>query len=208
MVALWIILGILAAVGALVAVALVLPVDVLFLLDEEQGFAIRYRFLGKKYGEESNPKSPIVRGLKRTLGLSHLESVKTIRGAVEHHGAAVTLRETMATFADLIEQVFAILKRCRIARCKAIFIAGGEDAPLDYGIACAVIYPLVSYFETMRQLSPRAEEIRIECDYDRPESGMELELAVRIHLGHVLRAFMKIVKKNVEKELSEEGYGK
>ena len=63
-------------------------------------------------------------------------------------------------------------------------------------------------YKLQQLVSMEAEEIRIECDYDRPESGMELELAVRIHLGHLLRAFMKIVKKNVEKELSEEGYGK
>lgn len=201
MVALWIILGILAAIALILGIILALPVDVLFLLDEENGFRILYRFLGKRYGEERNPNNPIVKGLKRVLGLSHLDSVKTIRSTVENHGAAVTLKETLATLWDLIERILWILQYCSISKCRIISICGGEDAPLDYGTSCAVIYPLVSYFESVARLRPRNKEVRIQCDYDRPEGSLELEIAVRVHILHVLRALLHIIKKNVEKEL-------
>ncbi len=203
MVALWIILGILAAMMLLLVVFLLLPVDLLFLLDEEQGFALRFRFLGKVFGEEerSGPENLIAKSFKKVLGISHLESVKSIRSTVEAHGAAATLQETVGTLMDLIERVFWLLKRCKIARCKIVSICGGEDAPLDYGTSCAVIYPLVSYFEAVGHLRPRNKEVRIFCDYDRPESALELEVAVRIHLWYLVRALLHIIKKNVEKEV-------
>lgn len=206
MIALWIILGILAAIALIVGIICALPVDVLFLLDEAHGFRILYRFLGKLYGEKPNPKSPIIRGLKKTLRLSHLESVETIQKTVEHHGAAATLKETLQTLADLLGRILWILRYCRIIKCRIHSVSGGEDAPLDYGTACAVIYPLVTYFESAARLRPRAEEICIECDYERSEGFLEAEIVVRVHILHILRGLCYIIRKNVEREvLSAEG---
>ncbi len=206
MVALWIILSILAAIALIIGILLALPVDVLFLMDEEQGFAIRYRFLGKLYGENPNPNNPIIKGLKKTLRLSHLESVQTIQKTVEANGAAVTVRETVQTLVDLLNRVIWILRYCRIPKCRIHSVCGGEDAPLDYGTSCAVIYPLVTYFESVAHLRPRAEEICIECDYERAEGYLELEIVVRVHILHILRGLWYIIKKNVEREvLSAEG---
>lgn len=53
MVALWISLGILALIILLLSAVLALPVDLLFFLDQAQGFRIRYRLLGKIYGEDA-----------------------------------------------------------------------------------------------------------------------------------------------------------
>ena len=109
MIVVWILLGILALIILLAGVVLLLPADVLFLLDEREGFRIRYRFLGKLYGEEPEeaepkPENPIIKSLKKSLGLSHLESVQSIRSAVETHGAAVTIQETVATLRDLTDE--------------------------------------------------------------------------------------------------------
>ena len=90
MIAVWILLGVLAAVVLLCSILLMAPIEVRFLLDEPQGFRIRYRLLGKIYGEDAkaqskkkkakgqNPKvkkkskpNPIVEGLKKALGLEH-----------------------------------------------------------------------------------------------------------------------------------------
>lgn len=209
MIVVWILLGILALISLLAGVALLLPADVLFLLDGQEGFRIRYRFLGKFFGEEAEeaepkPKAenPIIKSLKRSLGLSHLESVRSIRDAVETHGAGVTIQQTAATLRDLIDRVFWILKRCTIRRFKIASICGGEDAPLDYGTSCAVIYPLVSYLEAAARLRPRAEEIEIYCDDARQESVLEFHIEVRVYVWHILHALLHIIKKNVEKDLS------
>ena len=205
MVALWIILGILAAIVLLFGLVLLLPVDLLFLLDEKEGFSFRIRLLGLVFGggekEKSGPENPIVASIKKALGISHLESTASLRSAVEKQGATETVQETVKTLMDLIERVFWLLKRCRIAGCRLIFTAGGEDAPLDYGAACAVIYPLVAYFEGAGHLRARDKEVRILCDYDRPESALEGQVAVRVHIWYLVRALLHIIKKNVEKQI-------
>jgi hypothetical protein len=127
---------------------------------------------------------------------------------VETQGASETLQQTIQTLTDLIERVFWLLKRCRIVGCRLIFTAGGEDAPLDYGTACAVIYPLVAYFEGACRLRARNKEVRILCDYDRPESTLEGQIAVRVHIWYLACALLHIIKKNVQKELSEDRNGK
>ena len=208
MIALWILLGILALIVLLLSAALVLPVDVLFLLDPAEGFRIRYRLLGKLYGEEAKeqkPKekskpNPIIESLKKSLGLEHLGSVEKIKASLEKKGTSETLKDTIGAFWDLLDRVFWILKRCRIIRFKIAAYCGGEDAPLDYGTACAVIYPLASYLESAVGLRPRAEELIIACDDARQQTELEAEIFVRVRVVHILRALLHIILKNMEKQ--------
>lgn len=203
MVALWIILGVVAAIVLLLGLILLMPIDLLFILDEKEGFALRIRLLGMIFGggEEADAENSLVKAVKKALGLSHLESTDSLRSAVKKQGATETLQETVKTLMDLIERAFWLLKRCRIAACRLTFTAGGEDAPLEYGTACAVIYPLVAFLEGAGRLKPRNKEVRILCDYDRPESILEGQIAVRVHIWYLARALMHIIKKNVEKQV-------
>ncbi len=211
MITLWISLGILALIVLLLSAVLLLPVDLLLLLDQAQGFRIRYRLMGKIYGEEAKeqkPKAkkkskpnPIIEGLKRSLGIEHLGSVEKIKESLQSKGAEATLKDTISAFWELLDRIFWILKRCRITRFKIAAYCGGEDAPLDYGTACAVVYPLVSYLESAVGLRPKAEEIIIACDDERQQTELELEIFVRVRVAHILRALLHIILKNIEKEV-------
>ena len=207
MIALWIVLGILALIVLLIAGGILLPVDLLLSLDQAKGFRIRYRLLGKIYGDEAKeqkPKkkkkpNPIVESFKKSLGLEHLGSVDKLKSSLMRKGASETLKDTVLAFWEILDRIFWILKRCRITRCKVAVLCGGEDAPLDYGTACAVVYPLISYLESAAGLRPKAEKITILCDDDRQETILELEIFVRVRVVHILRALLHIIFKNVEK---------
>ncbi len=211
MIALWISLGILALIILLLSAVLALPVDLLFFLDPSQGFRIRYRLLGKIYGEDAKkqkPKvkkkskpNPIIESLKKSLGIEHLGSVEKLKDSLNRKGAEATLKDTIGAVWELLDRVFWILKRCRIIRCKIAVYCGGEDAPLDYGTACAVVYPLVSYLESAAGLRPKAEELIILCDDERQQTELELEIFVRVRVVHILRALLHIIRKNIEKDV-------
>lgn len=213
MIALWIILGILALIVLLIAAVLLLPVDVLLFLDRADGFRIRYRLLGKIYGEQAKAAgkkkpskkkkkpNPIIEGLKRSLGLEHIGSVDKLKQSLQSKGTSATLKDTVGAVWEILDRVFWILKRCRIIRCKIAALCGGEDAPLDYGTACAVVYPLVSYLESAAALRPKAEEIIIACEDDLQETFLEFEIFARVRVVHILRALLHIIRKNVEKEI-------
>ena len=211
MIALWILLGILALIILSAVVVLALPVDLLFFLDSAEGFRICYRLLGKIYGEDAKkqkPKekkkskpNPIIESLKKSLGIEHLGSVEKIKESLERKGTEATLKDTIGAVWELLDRVFWILKRCRIIRFKIAAYCGGEDAPLDYGTACAVIYPLVSYLESAAGLRPKAEELTIVCDDDRQQTALELEIFVRVRVVHILWALLHIIRKNIEKDV-------
>lgn len=200
----WILAGLLLLLSAL----LLLSVDLLLRADGVKGFRIRVRILGislggKKKPKKKKPEGAWVKELKKFLGLSHLGNADTIRSTVESHGFTVTLKDTVETFFQLLDRVFWILKRCKIPYCRITAVSGGEDAALDYGIACATLYPLGGYLQERIGMNPKKLKMDIRCDYGLPEGQFELELALRIRVIHGLRAFLHIIKKNIEKDLNE-----
>lgn len=197
----WIVAGLLLL---LLATSL-LPVDLLLQSDGVEGFRIRVRILGitfggkprKKNEKEKKPENAFIKALKKSLGLSHLESGEAVRSSVQSHGFTATLQETVETFFLLLDRVLWLLKRCKVPYCRITAVSAGEDAALDYGIACATLYPLAGYLQERMGMNPKKLEMEIRCDYSLPEGRFELDLAVRIRIYHVLFSLMHIIMKNL-----------
>ena len=56
----WIFLGILLFIATLITVILLLPVYIIIKSDENGELVLLYKFVGKTFGEEPDPKNPIV----------------------------------------------------------------------------------------------------------------------------------------------------
>ncbi len=210
MVVLKIIGWILASLALLLVLVLMLPVDLLLQSDGVKGFRVKVRILGLTFGEnpkkekakkEKKPESAFVKAIKRSLGLSHLGSIEDARNSIEKRGFAETVTETAKIFMLLLDRVLWLVKRCRVLYCRITAVSGGDTAALDYGIACAVLYPLSSYLQERMRLNPKRLKLDLRCDHTRPEGQFELDLAVRLRVIHSLRALMHIIKKNIEKEI-------
>ena len=63
MLALKIIAIVIAVICLIIAILLMLPVDILIFADDKNGFKLLYRFLGKLYGEDPDPKNVIIKGV-------------------------------------------------------------------------------------------------------------------------------------------------
>ncbi len=199
---------VLAVLLLLIAALLLLPVDLLLITDEEKGFHLHVRFLGivfsgKEKKKEKSPKQEnfLAKALKKTLGISHLESLKTIGSSLEEQGVTVTLQETVKTFFLLIDRVLWILKHCSVPYCRLVSVSGGEDAALDYGIACATLYPLSDYLQEKMKVNRRGLTVDIRCDYNLEKGKFLLDLAIRVKILYVVRAFVHIIKKNIANEI-------
>ncbi len=189
---------ILAVIILIILVALCLPVDVLILVDDKNGFKLLYRFLGKLYGEEPDPNNVIIKGVKKAVGISHLDSIKTIKNTFESRGTAVTVKETADVLLAILNRVVWILRYCRIKKCDIMSISAGDDAAIDYGTACAVIYPLVGYMKANFSVNERRLNVDIRCDYLNEEASYNVNLELRVKTVHVIRALFYIVKRNLE----------
>ncbi len=195
----WIVLAIVLLV---LGVAL-LPVDLLLQSDGADGFRVRVRVLGlvfgggKKKKKEKKPEGAFSKSLKRWLGISKPEDGEEQREAAKKRGFPGDLQETVELIFMLLDRLFWILKRCKIPYCRITAVSGGENAALDYGIACATLYPLAEYLQERADLNPKKLKMEIRCDYSRPQGAFELDLAVRVRVIHGLRAALHIIMKKI-----------
>ena len=148
------ILGIiLAAVILLAAGALLLPVDLLLRGGSRQELRCGVRILGIKIwlrsGEEPEPsekeraKGGLLRKLRKNFGTGAGGEAPE-----KGPGGAEALRETVETVKLWLNRLGWLLRRCRLQRCRIVSVSAGEDAPLEYGVACAVLYPLAAYLQS------------------------------------------------------------
>ncbi|MBR6794168.1 MAG: hypothetical protein IKM48_07450 [Clostridia bacterium] len=213
MVVLKIIGWILASLTLLLALILMLSADLLLQSDGIEGFRVKVRVLGLTFGskpkkekrkKEKKPESAFVRSIKEALGISHLTDAQGAREAIEKKGLGETVTETVELFMLVLDRVIWLVKRCRVPYCRITAVSGGEEAALDYGIACAVLYPLTAYLQEKMRLKPKKLKLQLACDHAREQGSFELDLAVRVRVIHAVRVLLHIVKKNLEKEVEKE----
>ena len=207
MLALKILGGILGGLLLLIAVILALPVTVILQRDEERPFLILYRFLWFTFGEEPDPDSPVTKAAVKVLGLDRMTSVDKVRHAAAHTGAAETAGDIALVLKELLGRVIWILPRCRVTRLHLRSISAGEDAAavaMDYGLVCAVVYPLVGWIKSGLRVRKRGERVEIGCDYDAEESTFTMDVRLSVRIWYVLLALIHIVRENVKNELYKE----
>lgn len=194
------ILGIiLAAVILLAAGALLLPVDLLLRGGSRQELRCGIRILGIKIwlrsGEEPEPsekeraKGGLLRKLRKNFGTGAGGEAPE-----KGPGGAEALRETVETVKLWLNRLGWLLRRCRLQRCRIVSVSAGEDAPLEYGVACAVLYPLAAYLQSSSlRVRRRGLKTDIRCDYAQEESFFSLDIALRIRVIYLVRALLYVV---------------
>ena len=195
---------ILAAIILLIAVILALPIDIIIRNDKEKGVQLLYRLLGKIYGENPDPNNPIAKALKNIVGVSHLESKERLQSTVEQSGLAATVSGTALTLKLLLDRILWLLPRCKLRKLKIISVsadADAADAALHYGAACAVLYPLISYLETVMKVRKKAVRTHITCDFEAAEPVFELDMELRLSILLALRVLWHIAKEQAISEI-------
>lgn len=194
------ILGIiLAAVILLAAGALLLPVDLLLRGGSRQELRCGVRILGIKIwlrsGEEPEPsekeraKGGLLRKLRKNFGTGAGGEAPE-----KGPGGAEALRETVETVKLWLNRLGWLLRRCRLQRCRIVSVSAGEDAPLEYGVACAILYPLAAYLQSSSlRVRRRGLKTDIRCDYAQEESFFSLDIALRIRVIYLVRALLYVV---------------
>ena len=104
------------------------------------------------------------------------------------------LQETLSTVYGVASEVLKTIKRCKIIRFKVNVTCGGEDAPLTYGTACAVVYPLAGWLEENINLRRNAMELCLGCDDDHEGIDFAVDFVLRIRLWRVLATLWRVVE--------------
>jgi len=193
----------LLAVLLIIGIILLMPVDLVLRDDKKQGFKILYRFFGKLMGEHPDPNSKITKEIEKAVGIDKIIDKNKVKGSIEESGVEFTAVETMRLIGLLLGRIKWILPKARIQKLYIKFICGGDAAEtaINYGIACAVAYPLSELICDKVKSSKQAPEIDLSCDFDRDTNEFAMDIWLRFTVIYVLIAFIYIVKENVKAEL-------
>lgn len=190
----WIVLGIVAFLATLITVILLLPVKVIIKNDENNELILRYKFLGKLYGEDPDPNDPIIMMLKKAGGVTRLEK-KNLQASVKSGGLQKTVSESFDLILDLLKEILGLLRYGTVTRLHIKIRSGGEDAAetaINYGKYCAVTYGLVNALGNYLPIRKRGRNIDVGCDFFG-ENVFRYDILIVVRFNHVLAGFWRAV---------------
>ncbi len=184
----WIALGIIGFLAALITVILLLPVKILIRNDEQNELILRYKFLFKTYGEEKDPNNPIVKTLRTASGVDRI-SKKTLQESVRVGGLQKSIAESYSVLKSLFKEIWHLLKLCKITRVHITIRCTGDDvdkAAIHYGQACAVTYSFVNLLRSYFNVRERGCKVDIACDPFGETPVFRYDLILVTHVRRVL----------------------
>lgn len=157
----------------------------------------------KSSQKEKKPKKGFIKSILDALGISKLTNVKE---DTQKKGFGETISDTVAVLTNIIKQVVGLFKHLKLKKLHINCICGGEDSAetaMDYGIACAVIYPLSGYIQSVMKVNHRKNEINVQCDFNREEGIFEIDTLITVRLIYILTAIVNLVKEESQRKLQE-----
>lgn len=153
--------------------------------------------------KEKKPEKSFIKSILDALGISKLTNVKE---DAQKKGFGETIGDTVAVLTNIIKQVVGLFKHIKLKRLYINCICGGEDSAeiaMDYGIACAVIYPLSGYVQSVMKVNHRKTAINVQCDFNREEGLFQIDTLITVRVIYILTAFVNLVKEESQRKLQE-----
>lgn len=155
---------------------------------------------------EKKPKKKnkgFLQNILDSLGISKLTNFKK---DTEKQGFADTIGDTISVITNIIKQIVGLFKHIKIKKLFLNCICGGEDAAqtaMDYGIACAAIYPLSGYLHSIIKVNSRKEQINVQCDFSREDTKFEFETLLSVQVIFIVIAFIKLIFEESRRKAQE-----
>lgn len=204
MAALWVLAGIVVFLGLL----LLLPLKLAVRYDAESGLSLRLMLIfipladtdrvvpPEKKPASASEKQPApkkkksggaVQTMLSLLGLGEVNSDTKFKNAVAERG----LPAVLATIAAVVRRFLSHTLRCLGAgvfrRFDLRVVIGEEDAAdaaMQYGLACAAVYPLVSLLEQSMTLRHRSVSVEMGDD---PQTAVTADILLVYRVWHFVR---------------------
>lgn len=220
MLALWILLGLLAAVALLLA----LPLRIFLRYTSEDGLDYRVKYAVLTLADSrkapsppqeapakqpkkqpSREKSSSDRGVVlRLLGLGDLASLEQFRAAAREKGLIEVLREALVAVQSLLRRAGRLVERGVFRRFTLHVTIGGDD-PADtaylYGGVCAAVYPLITLLDSRMKF--RRRTVDIHCDFDA-ETRAEFDCQLSYRPWHFVQFLCGLLWQSVRSRFKKE----
>ncbi len=207
----WIALGIIGFLVALVTVILLLPVKVIIKNNEQEAFILQCRFLFKSFDVENDSASgnPVFKALKTALGMD-----KTNKESLQEGASSGSLQkrvaETFSVLKSLAKELWALLRRCKAAKLKIAICCTGDDvdkAAIHYGACCAATYSFVNLLRNYFRVRERGCEVDITCDPFGEKSVFRYEVVLVFSVKQILTSALRVALAEFKRKKSKESTG-
>lgn len=174
------------------ALLFIIPLDLIITAGTSDGFDFAVRIFGKTFkGDGEKKENNFTDKILKRLGLKKSEKAndkkKNKRG----------IEDLLSLLKSIVSEVLFIIKKCRLICCRITSINGGEDAAINYGIACAAVYPTVAYLENVMKTKKNTFDLNVRCDYEQAQSHHEIYAIIRFKIFHILSALLRFARKNL-----------
>ena len=192
----WIALGIIAFLAALIIVFLLLPVKVIIKNDEQEPFILQCRFLFKTFGAEDDSVSgnPIVKALKAAFGADRTNK-ESLQESVRSGCLQKRIAETYSVLKTILKEVWTLLKHCKVTKLHISICSTGDDvdkAAIHYGAYCAATYSFVNLLRNYFRVRERGCKVDIGCDLFGGEPVFRYELILSVPVKQVLAGALRV----------------
>ena len=217
MLALWIIIGLIV----LIAAVLLVPLRIFLRYDED--FHSRFKYGPIPLSDSKSPpndptaeptadakpkKDASAAKLLDFLGLTEISSIANVKSSVKKVGIAGTLQAIFSSVKKLCGRIFRLVRKGRFKKFRLTILVGDEDggeAAFQYGQICAVAFPLSAYLKNIMRFSEQQVDIR--CDYDLTENVVQFEGQLNYLPWHILCFLggltVNYIKNSLKKEKSQ-----
>ena len=187
-----ILFAVLLCLFLIVLFVLLLNVNIIINADNG-GVNFLVKILGKEIKPKKSAKKKKDNKVFKLLGLSEIENSSTFKTALKESGTFNTFKGLLTRVLEILGRVGEAVKHLKILKLNVKFTAGGENAALLYGSACAFIYPTVSAIANTVKTKKDAVNTEINCDFFAEENVFSLNIILRLRVIFGVLAAVKIL---------------
>lgn len=143
----------------------------------------------EKPQEEKKGENPIL----QQLGLSHYTSTGNLKKSISEKGLLSTLKHFVAILKPVFSAVGQIARKFRVCRAHLEVVTAGENAAMEYGTACAILYPLSAFLQNRRWVKSRGIKTEVRCDFEGFEGDISYDLILRIFVGNFIPIGLRLL---------------
>lgn len=201
----WIALGIVGGLAALLYIIWMLPLNVIIKNDENNNLLLHYRFLGRLYGELPDPNNPILLQLKKSSGVARIE--KQLGDGKLTGTTMEELKELLKIIGDLLRELTGILKHCtaKIFRIHVVCHRdNAADTAIAFGRTSSLVYGFATAAENVMKIPKRGRDVRVDCDFSGEKKQTRYEFVIMARFGRVLCALWRLAMEEVRREKKQE----
>lgn len=211
------ILGIaLAVIALLIIIILLLPARILILFDENFELSLYLKILGYPLVAEYPGKEKKEKGLAKEIsdsllkatGASKLTDTEKLRETLSHGGLSETVGEELRIIISLLREVVRFLPKCVIKKLKVDAVLSEEDPAeeaMDYGLVCAVVYPLIGFIESFIRFSKRAMQVNVRCSFGKEKPKAVVEVVIGTKVFRLAEILVRLIIEETKNAIRQEG---